>query len=68
MSEAAFWIALLVMIAGVLGTLLPALPGTPLIFLAALGYALYEGFIKVSPFILALHHISWLRELRPYSQ
>jgi len=49
-----FWMALLVMFIGLLGTLLPVLPGTPLIFLGALGYGIFEGFQKVTPLILVV--------------
>lgn len=54
MSTLVFWIVLLVMICGAFGTLLPVLPGTPLIFLAALGYGFYEHFQKVTPTILGV--------------
>lgn len=49
-----FWIAILVMLVGALGTLLPIIPGTPLIFLAALGYGYYEGFNQITPFLLVV--------------
>lgn len=54
MSSVIFWLALFVMAIGVLGTLLPVIPGTPLIFLVALGYGFYEGFHKVTPLILGI--------------
>lgn len=50
----AFWIALFVMLIGALGTVLPAIPGTPVIFAAALGYSFYEGFHKITPLVLAV--------------
>lgn len=40
-------LALLVMVVGLIGTVLPVIPGTVLIFLSALGYALVEGFQAV---------------------
>lgn len=40
-------LALLVMVVGLIGTVLPVIPGTVLIFLSALGYALVEGFQTV---------------------
>ncbi len=54
MSVLMFWLALVVMIIGALGTLLPVLPGTSLIFLAALGYGFYEGFHKITPLVLGI--------------
>ena len=54
MSSVVFGFALLVMILGALGTVLPVLPGTPLIFLSALGYGFYEGFNKITPLILGI--------------
>lgn len=44
----AFVIALLVMLVGVAGTLVPALPGIPLIWLAMLAYAWVEGFQEIT--------------------
>jgi len=40
-------LALLLMVVGVVGTVLPVIPGTILIFLAALVYAVLEGFQAV---------------------
>lgn len=37
-------LALLAMVVGLIGTVLPVIPGTILIFLSALGYAFIEGF------------------------
>lgn len=48
MSTIVFWLVIIVMTLGVLGTFLPLLPGAPLIFLAALGYGFYEGFKQVT--------------------
>jgi len=52
--NAAFWLALLVMVIGTAGTFLPVVPGTPLIFLSALGYGYYEGFNQITPLILGI--------------
>ena len=49
-----FWLVLIIMILGAAGTILPVVPGTPLIFLAALGYGLYEHFQKVTVTVLAV--------------
>jgi uncharacterized protein len=49
------FVALLVMLVGLAGIFLPLIPGTILIFLAALGYALLEGFSTVGwPTLLAM--------------
>jgi len=40
-------LAALVMVVGLVGTVVPVIPGTVLIFVAALGYALLEGFQSV---------------------
>ena len=48
-------LTLLVMLVGLIGTVLPVIPGTILIFLAALVYALVEGFQTVGwPTLLVL--------------
>lgn len=48
-------LALLVMVVGLIGTVLPVIPGTILIFLSALGYAFVEGFQTVGwPTLIAL--------------
>ena len=45
-------LTLLVMLAGLIGSLLPVLPGTPLVLLAAVGHRLYFGAASVSNTIL----------------
>ena len=50
----AFAIAVVVMLAGVVGTLIPALPGLPIVFLAMLGYAVVDGFRDITPGFLAV--------------
>jgi len=45
---------ILIMLAGVAGTVLPLLPGIPVIFVAALGYGWYQGFTEVSGQYLAI--------------
>jgi|SRR5215216_4842104 len=47
-------LAVVLVVAGVLGTVLPALPGTPLVFLGLLVAAWAEGFQKVGWFTLAI--------------
>jgi len=45
-------LTLLVMLAGLIGSLLPVLPGTPLILAAVIGHRLYFGTASVSNFVL----------------
>ncbi len=48
-------LAFVLMLVGLIGTVMPIIPGTLLIFLAALGYALLEGFQAVGwPTLLVL--------------
>lgn len=47
--ELTFWIALTAMLIGLAGTVLPALPGIALIWIAALIYAIAEGFTTLTP-------------------
>lgn len=54
MSTLIFWVVLIFMIIGAVGTILPVIPGTPLIFLAALGYGFYEHFQKLDVTILGV--------------
>lgn len=49
-----FVIALVVMLVGVVGTFIPALPGIPIIWLAMLGYGFYEGFQEMSVTFLVI--------------
>ncbi len=52
-SDIAFWLALVAMLVGLAGTVLPALPGIALIWIAALIYAIAEGFTTVTPLAFA---------------
>lgn len=54
MSVPVLVIVFLVMLAGAAGTILPLLPGVPLVFLAALGYGIYDGFKVITPGFVAL--------------
>jgi uncharacterized protein YqgC (DUF456 family) len=47
-------LALLVMLTGLIGSLLPVLPGTPLILIAAIGHRLYFGDASASNLVLAI--------------
>jgi hypothetical protein len=49
-----FWITLVVMIVGLVGVILPAVPGVELIWIAALIYAIAEGFATIDPFTFIL--------------
>ncbi len=50
----AFVIAVVVMLAGVVGTFIPALPGLPVVFLAMLVYGFVEGFREITPGFLVV--------------
>jgi uncharacterized protein YqgC (DUF456 family) len=47
-------LALLLMLAGLIGSLLPVLPGTPLMLVAAIGHRLYFGETSISNFVLIM--------------
>jgi hypothetical protein len=47
-------LALLIMCAGVAGSILPGLPGTPLVLVAAIGHKLYFGPTGVAWWVLAI--------------
>jgi uncharacterized protein YqgC (DUF456 family) len=47
-------VTLLVMLAGLIGSLLPVLPGTPLVLLAAVGHRLYFGETSASNLVLGV--------------
>ena len=49
MSEWPFWIALAAMLIGLAGTVIPVLPGVGLIWIAALIYAIADGFTALTP-------------------
>ncbi len=53
-SEPILWVTLIVMLVGLAGSVLPALPGVPLIFIAALVYAYLTGFAYVGAGVLVL--------------
>lgn len=54
LTTIAFVVALGMMVVGVVGTLVPALPGLPVIWLAMIGYGLVEGFHAMSPAFLVV--------------
>lgn len=53
-NDPILWITLIVMLAGLAGSVLPGLPGVPLIFISGLVYALATGFEYVSGLTVAL--------------
>lgn len=53
LPEWAFWLTLGVMGVGLIGTLIPVLPGVELIWLAALVYAIAERFTTIDPLTFA---------------
>lgn len=48
-----FWITLAAMVVGLAGVILPVLPGVGLIWVAALVYAIAEGFATIDPLTFA---------------
>ncbi|MBN1177866.1 MAG: DUF456 domain-containing protein [Anaerolineae bacterium] len=53
LPEWAFWIALVVMAVGLVGVILPVVPGVGLIWGVALIYAIAESFATIDPFTFA---------------
>jgi uncharacterized protein YqgC (DUF456 family) len=53
-NEPILWITLLIMLVGLLGSVLPGLPGVPLIFAAALVYTYVTDFEVVGALVLVL--------------
>ncbi len=53
LPEWAFWLTLGVMVVGLIGTVIPFLPGVELIWLAALIYAIAERFATIDPLTFA---------------
>ncbi len=49
-----FWVTLVVMIIGLAGVVLPAVPGVGLIWIAALVYAIAESFATIDPLTFAV--------------
>ena len=47
-------LAIVVMLIGIAGSVMPVLPGIPLVFLAILGYGWYEGFNVISVHYIAI--------------
>lgn len=54
LSSLPLWIALAAMLLGLVGAVVPGLPGVPLIFLSALIYAYLGGFEDIGGWIVAL--------------
>lgn len=50
----AFWVALAAMIVGLLGVVLPVVPGVGFIWLVVLAYAIAEGFATIDPITFAV--------------
>jgi uncharacterized protein YqgC (DUF456 family) len=53
-NDPILWITLVVMLVGLAGSVLPGLPGVPLIFLSALVYAILTDFEAVGGLVIAL--------------
>lgn len=54
LSTLPLWISLAAMLLGLIGAVVPGLPGVPLIFLSALVYAYLGGFEEIGGWIVAL--------------
>ncbi|MGE5371125.1 MAG: DUF456 domain-containing protein [Solirubrobacterales bacterium] len=54
MSTVAILVAVAFILIGIAGSILPVLPGIPLIFLTILGYGWYEGFHEISVKFIAI--------------
>ncbi|CAN5626302.1 DUF456 family protein [soil metagenome] len=54
LSSLPLWLALAAMLLGLVGAVVPGLPGVPLIFLAGLVYAYLGGFEEIGGWIVAL--------------
>ena len=52
MTNLVLVLVIVAMVIGAAGTILPVLPGIPLIFIAALFYGWYEGFSVITPHYL----------------
>lgn len=48
------WLALTVLVLGALGTMLPLLPGLPLMALAIVFYGWWEGFEQINAFVIVV--------------
>ncbi len=53
-NEPLLWITLVAMLVGLAGSVLPGLPGVPLIFLSALVYAIFTDFAYVGVLVIVL--------------
>ncbi len=53
-EQGGFWLAVGVMLIGLVGGLLPGIPGVGLIWVAALVYGLSTGFSSLSPWVFAV--------------
>jgi uncharacterized protein len=53
-NEPLLWLTLVVMLIGLAGSVLPGLPGVPLIFISALVYAILTDFEYVGQLVIAL--------------
>src|ERR687895_432408 len=53
-NEPLLWITLVVMLVGFAGSVLPGLPGVPLIFISALVYAILTDFEYVGTLVIVL--------------
>ena len=53
-SDVVFWLAVIAMLVGLAGTVLPALPGIALIWITALIYGIVDRFTTLTPAVFAV--------------
>jgi uncharacterized protein len=53
-SDVVFWLAVIAMLVGLAGTVLPALPGIALIWITALIYGIFDRFTTLTPLVFGV--------------
>jgi uncharacterized protein YqgC (DUF456 family) len=52
-------VVFVLILVGIAGTLIPLLPGIPLIFISIAAYGWYEGFQQITPYLPGVGQSSW---------